>query len=135
MTKETTTEQEQIRKETFEHFIYPYRSREFLQRPGGLKTFVKGEGVRITDIEGKTFIDGAAGWQFCNVGDGRTEIGDAIRSQITKLVSVAAEYNNIPRMKLATKLAELVPGNLTKVAFCNSGSEAVETALKMAKLH
>ncbi len=133
MTKETTTEQEQIRKETFEHFIYPYRSREFLQRPGGLKTFVKGEGVRITDIEGKTFIDGAAGWQFCNVGDGRTEIGDAIRDQITKLVSVAAEYNNIPRMKLATKLAELAPGNLTKVAFCNSGSEAVETALKMAK--
>jgi len=133
MTKETTTEQEQIRKETFEHFIYPYRSREFLQRPGGLKTFVKGEGIRITDIEGKTFIDGAAGWQFCNVGDGRAEIGDAIRSQITKLVSVAAEYNNIPRMKLATKLAELAPGNLTKVAFCNSGSEAVETALKMAK--
>ena len=133
MTKETTTEQEQIRKETFEHFIYPYRSREFLERPGGLKTFVKGEGVRITDIEGKTFIDGAAGWQFCNVGDGRTEIGDAIRDQIAELVSVAPECNNIPRVKLASRLAELAPGNLTKVAFCNSGSEAVETALKMAK--
>jgi len=133
MTKEITNEAEQIRKETFDHFIYPCRSWEFLEKPGRFKTFVKGEGVRITDIEGRTFIDGAAGWQFCSVGEGRTEIGDAIRDQINNSVSVAAEYNNIPRTKLATKLAELAPGNLTKVAFCNSGSEAVETALKMAK--
>jgi len=131
--KEPTNEEEQIRKETFEHLIYPYRSREFLQKPGGLKTFIKGEGVRLTDIEGRTFINGAAAWQFCDVGDGRIEIGDAIRNQIVELVGVAAEYNNIPRVRLAAKLAELVSGNLSKVAFCNSGSEAVETALKMAR--
>ena len=133
MTKEIITEAEQLRNETFEHFIYPYRTREFLQKPRGFKTFVSGEGVRLTDIEGKTFIDGAAAWQFCNVGNGRIEIGDAIRDQITKVVGVAAEYNNIPRVKLATKLAGLTSGSLTKMAFCNSGSEAVETALKMAK--
>lgn len=133
MKEEITDEAERIRQETFEHLIYPFRSREFLQKPGGLKTFVKGDGVRLTDIEGRTFIDGAAAWQFCGVGEGRIEIGNAIRDQIAQVVGVAAEYNNIPRVKLATKLAELAPGKLTKVAFCNSGSEAVEIAMKIAR--
>lgn len=133
MTEEITNETEKIREEVFEHLFIQARSEDFLRTPGGLRIFVKGEGVRITDIQGKTFIDGAAAWQFGAVGHGRTEIGDAIRDQISKLAVVAAEYVNIPKVKLATKLAELAPGELTKVAFCNSGSEAVETALKMAK--
>ncbi len=127
------TEAEEIREEVFEHLFVQARSEDFLRTPGGLRTFAKGEGVRITDIQGKTFIDGAAAWQFGAVGHGRTEIGDAICDQISKLAVVAPEYINIPKVKLATKLAQLTPGNLTKVAFCNSGSEAVETALKMAK--
>lgn len=133
MTEKSISETEQIREETLEHVFVPIKSWESLHSPQGFRTFVKGEGVRVTDIEGKTFIDGAAGWQFGIVGHGRTEIGDAIRDQIAELAIVAPEYGNIPRAKLATKVAELTPGDLTRVAFCNSGSEAVETALKLAK--
>ena len=124
---------EQVRKAAFEHLIIPVRPWDYLHTPEGFRIWVKGEGVRLTDIEGKTFIDGAAGWQFGVAGHGRTEIGDAMRAQIAELVITAPEYPNIPCVNLATKLAELAPGNLTKVSFCNSGSEAVETALKMAK--
>ena len=126
-------EEEQIRKETIEHVYVPIKSWESLHSPQGLRTFVKGEGVRITDIKGEVFLDAAAGWQFGIVGHGRTEIGDAIRDQIANLAIVAPDYGNIPRTKLAVKLAKLTPGDLTRTAFCNSGSEAVETAMKLAK--
>ena len=117
----------------FKYTFIPLRTASWLREGEHLKIFVKGDGVRLTDINGKIYIDGAAAWQYGNVGHGRTEIGDAIRDQIAELAIVAPEFINIPRLKLAMKLAEITPGNLTKVAFANSGSEAVETALKMAK--
>lgn len=124
---------EEMRENVFRHLFMPYRSFSWLHEPGHLKFIVKGEGVRVTDSEGKTYLDGAAGWQFGAVGHGRVEIGDAIRNQIRDLAIVAPEFANIPAAKLAKKLAEITPANLTKIAFCNSGSEAVETALKIAK--
>ena len=124
---------EEMREKAFKHIFMPYRSLSWYKRPGNLRIFVKGDGVRITDIEGKTFIDGAAGWQFGLVGHGRREIGDAIRNQTADLAIIAPEFANIPAIKLAEKLAEITPADMTKVAFCNSGSEAVETGMKMAK--
>lgn len=124
---------EELREKVFKHIFMPFRSLSWYKEPGRLKVLVKGEGVRVTDIEGKTYIDGAAGWQFGLVGHGRTEIGEAIRDQATKLAIVAPEFANIPAIRLAEKLAEVTPGNLTKVSFANSGSEAVETAMKIAK--
>jgi len=111
----------------------PYRSLSWYKRPGNLRILVKGEGIRVTDIEGKTYIDGAAGWQFGLVGHGRTEILDAIKKQGSELSIIAPEFANIPAIRLAEKLAEITPGNFTKVAFANSGSEAVEAAMKIAK--
>ena len=123
----------EVREKIFKHIFLPYRSLSWYQEPGRLKVFVKGEGVRITDMEGKTYLDGAAGWQFGIVGHGRTEIGDAIRDQIGELAIIAPEFVNISCANLAVKLAEIAPGELSKVAFCNSGSEAVEAGMKMAK--
>lgn len=117
----------------FKYTFIPLRPVTWLRDGEHLKIFVKGDGVRLTDINGKVYIDGAAAWQYGNVGHGRTEIGDAIRDQIAELAIVAPEFINIPRLKLAMKLAEITPGTLTKVAFANSGSEAVEIALKIAK--
>ena len=124
---------ETLREDAFRHMFLPFRPASWYREPGHLKFIVKGEGVRVTDTEGKTYLDGAAGWQFGAVGHGRIEIGDAIRNQIKDLAIVAPEFANIPATKLAKKLAEIMLGNLTKVAFCNSGSEAVETAMKIAK--
>lgn len=124
---------EEVREAAFRYTFIPLRTVPWLREGEHLKIFVKGDGVRLTDINGKIYIDGAAAWQFGNVGHGRTEIGNAIRDQIAELALVAPEFINIPRVKLAMKLAEITPGNLTRVAFTSSGSEAVETALKMAK--
>jgi adenosylmethionine-8-amino-7-oxononanoate aminotransferase len=124
---------EEVREAAFKYVFLPIRSIPWLREGERLKVFVKGEGIRLTDMKGKVYIDGAAAWQYGNVGHGRTEIGDAIRDQIAELVVVATEFVNLPKVKLAMKLAEITPGNLTKVAFANSGSEAVETALKMAR--
>ncbi|MDD5510348.1 MAG: aspartate aminotransferase family protein [Dehalococcoidales bacterium] len=124
---------EEMRRKIFKHMFVQYRSAAWLREPGHLKIFEKGEGVRITDVTGKTYIDGAAGWQYGLVGHGRMEIGDAIHKQIGELAILAGEFVNIPSLNLAEKLATITPGNLTKVSFCSSGSEAVETGMKIAR--
>lgn len=129
----TSTKVNDLQKKVYKHIFMPFRSISWYREPGRLKTFVRGDGIRVTDIEGKTYIDGAAGWQFGLVGHGRKEIGDAIRDQIAELSIIAPEFTNIPAIELAEKLAAITPADMTKVAFCNSGSEAVETAMKMAK--
>jgi adenosylmethionine-8-amino-7-oxononanoate aminotransferase len=124
---------EDMRELAFEHMFVALRSTDWLKSKGNFKTFVKGDGIRVTDIEGNSFIDGAAGWQYGAAGHGRIEVGEAMLAQIRELAIVAPEYTNVPCIRLAAKLAELAPGDLSKVAFCNSGSEAVETALKLSK--
>jgi len=126
-------EEEQIREKVFKYLLASYRSPSWMREPGHFRILVKGEGVRVTDIKGKSYIDGSAGWQYGAVGHGRTEIGDAIRNQAAELAIASPEFANIPCANLAEKVAEITPGDLTKVSFCNSGSEAVETAMKIAK--
>ena len=127
------TNTEAIRKKVFEYYFMPMRSISWYRGKGNLKILVKGEGIRVTDSEGNTYIDGASGWQYGAVGHGRTEIGDAIRAQIDEISIVAPEFANLREIELAEKIASLTPGDLTKCSFCSSGSEAVETALKMAR--
>jgi adenosylmethionine-8-amino-7-oxononanoate aminotransferase len=124
---------EAIREKAFKHVFIPIRSKSWLREPGHFKVLVKGEGARVTDISGRTYIDGAAAWQYGAVGHGRTEIIDAIRNQAAQISICAPECVNIPEVKLAEKLAEIAPGDLSKVSFCSSGSEAVEAAMKLAK--
>ena len=129
----TTYSFNELQERVFKHLFMPLRSVNWYKGKGNLKILVKGEGVRVTDLEGKTYIDGAAGWQYGAVGHGRTEIGDAIRRQIDEISIAAPEFANLREIELAEKLAEITPGDLTKCSFCNSGSESVETALKIAK--
>jgi adenosylmethionine-8-amino-7-oxononanoate aminotransferase len=105
---------------------------EFTER--GLRVFVSGQGSRLTDVQGRSYIDGLAGLFLVNVGHGRAEIGEAMARQAGQIAYTAASNSTNPAtVALAETIASLTPGDLDRVFFCSGGSEAVETALKIAK--
>jgi adenosylmethionine-8-amino-7-oxononanoate aminotransferase len=118
-----------------EHVWFHVSTRQSLTAPGGMVVFEKGEGCYLTDIHGRTYLDGLSGGAFVtNIGHGRKEVADAYAAQAARLAYVAP-YNFVgtPTVALAQKVAQLAPGDLNRVFFTSGGSEAVETALKIAK--
>ncbi|MBW3632644.1 MAG: aspartate aminotransferase family protein [Chloroflexi bacterium] len=100
----------------------------------GLKVFARAKDCTLIDVRGREFIDGLSGLMVVNVGHGRREIGEAMAEQAGQIAYAASSnYTTIPAVKLARTLAEITPGDLERVFFCSGGSEAVETALKIAK--
>ncbi len=100
----------------------------------GFTIFESGKGSILTDIDGKEYIDGISGLWVVNAGHGRAEIADAIAEQAKKLAYVSSvNFTNEPAAHLAHKLAEITPGDLSRSYFVSGGSEAVETAMKIAK--
>jgi adenosylmethionine-8-amino-7-oxononanoate aminotransferase len=92
-----------------------------------------GKGVYLYDREGKKYFDGASGAVTANIGHGVTEIIEAMQEQAKKVSFVyRSQFTSESAEKLAEKIAELTPGDLNWCFFVNSGSEAVETAMKMA---
>ncbi|MBI2865231.1 MAG: aspartate aminotransferase family protein [Chloroflexi bacterium] len=125
---------EDYRQRALAHLWVHTRQWNELAEQDGLKVFVDGSGARLVDAEGNSYIDALSGLWVVNVGHGRREIAAAAYEQMKQLVYVNTfAHASLPPIDLATKLAELTPGSLSKVFFVNSGSEAVETALKMAK--
>jgi adenosylmethionine-8-amino-7-oxononanoate aminotransferase len=94
----------------------------------------RGEGCYLWDINGKRYFDGLSGLFTVQIGYGREEMAEAAALQMRRL-SYASHfgYSNGPSIELAARVAELAPGSLNRVFFTASGSEAVETALKMAR--
>lgn len=100
----------------------------------GLHVFERGEGSTLYDARGNAWIDALAGLWVVNAGHGRREIAEAMAEQAAKLAYVSASsYTSVPAVQLAETLAQLTPGDLSRVFFCSGGSEAVETAIKIAK--
>lgn len=121
-------------QEARDHLWMHARSWDEMSKPDGVKIFTGGKGTRITDIDGNSYFDLMAGLWLVNVGHGRKEIADAVYEQMQELCYVNTwTYATLPAIKLASKLADLTPGSLGKVFFLNSGSEAVDSATRMAK--
>ncbi len=93
---------------------------------------VEGEGVRIIDAEGRSYIDVNGGYNSVNVGYGRQEIAEAAYEQMTQLSYFPYGTTTEPTAMLAQKLAQITPGSLSRVFPVSGGSEANETALKIA---
>lgn len=95
------------------------------------------KGVWITDTSGKTYLDGCSGAVVANLGFGIKEITDAVSEQVSRApFAHTSQFLSEPALQLAEKLIELTPPefqNGGKVYFSSGGSEAVETALKMAR--
>ena len=100
---------------------------------GEPRIIVEGKGMRVWDQHGKEHIDAVSGgvWTV-NVGYGRESIANAVRDQLIKLNYFAGSAGSIPGALFAEKLIEKMPG-LSRVYYCNSGSEANEKAFKMVR--
>ena len=95
------------------------------------KAFVRGEGTTLIDEEGKAYTDFLAGIAVCNLGHCHPKIVDAITKQARTLIHVSNLYHIKPQIELACLLVE--SSFADKVFFCNSGAEANEGAIKLAR--
>ena len=105
-------------------------NRHFKANP---RLFARAEGMYFTTIDGRQVLDGTAGLWCVNAGHCRPQIVAAIQAQAARMdYATAFQIGHPGAFELGARLAALMPGDLDHVFFCNSGSEAVETALKIA---
>ncbi|WP_342338456.1 MULTISPECIES: aspartate aminotransferase family protein [unclassified Rhodococcus (in: high G+C Gram-positive bacteria)] len=94
----------------------------------------RGEGARIWDTAGKSYLDGLSGLFVVQAGHGRTELAEAAATQAEQLAFFPLwSYATEPAIELAERLAGYAPGDLNRVFFTTGGGEAVESAWKLAK--
>jgi len=96
-------------------------------------TFVKGKGMWLWDDQGKRYLDALAGIAVCGLGHCHPKLVKAISEQARTLIHTSNLYHIDKQEKLANKLAVL--SGMNKAFFCNSGAEANETAIKLARLY
>ncbi|GAA0858986.1 aspartate aminotransferase family protein [Aliiglaciecola litoralis] len=105
-------------------------NRQFKSNP---RLVVGADRMHFTLSDGRQLLDGIAGLWCCNAGHNRPRIVEAIQKQAAELdYAPAFQMGHPKQFELASRLAKMMPGNLNKVFFTNSGSESCETALKMA---
>src|SRR5690554_2071517 len=105
-------------------------NRQFKSSP---RLLAKAKGMYYTSHDGRQILDGTAGLWCVNAGHGRQKIVEAVGAQVGKMDYAPAFQMGHPlAFQLASRLAALLPGDLDHVFFTNSGSESVDTALKIA---
>ena len=92
---------------------------------------VKGEGTRVWDDDGKEYLDFTAGWAVNNVGHSNPVVADAIAEQARTLLQTSNQFYTVPQLELAQILVD--NSALDRVFICNSGAEANEGAMKLAR--
>jgi adenosylmethionine-8-amino-7-oxononanoate aminotransferase len=116
-----------------EHLIHPLHHPIDNAEP---IVYVRGRGARVSDIQGREYLDGLSGLWNVNVGHGRTELADAAAAQIKELAYFSGYVgsSSIPAITLASKLVEIDP-NMHGVFFASGGAEANESAFKTARFY
>src|ERR1700757_3800100 len=121
--------QEQAKRHLWMHFTrmgsYAYHE---------VPVLVRGEGCYVYDEHGKRYLDGLSALYCVNIGHGRADIAQAGADQAKELAFFTNWSYAHPRsIELAARIAALAPGDLNRVFFTTGGSEAVESALKLAR--
>lgn len=95
----------------------------------------RADGVYVYDEDGKRYLDGTAALWFCNIGYGREEVANAVATQMRKLHAYHSfgDYATRPALDLADRLAAIAPVSGSKVFLASGGSDAVDTAAKLAR--
>jgi beta-alanine--pyruvate transaminase len=125
------TSASQLSRADLDAFWMPFTAnRQFKNAP---RLLARAEGMYYWTHDGRKILDGFAGLWCVNAGHGRKEIADAVHKQLmTMEYAPPFQMGHPPAFELANELVKLTPGDLKKVFFANSGSEAVDTALKIA---
>ena len=131
----TSASLKELQDSALEHLWVYLREPSDMAEKGEPTVYVSGEGVRVTDAQGNTSIDGMSGLWLKNVGYGRKEIADAAYEQMLKLTYMPMGTTTEPTIRLAEKIAEITPGDLSRSFFTSGGSESVETAIKLARAY
>jgi adenosylmethionine-8-amino-7-oxononanoate aminotransferase len=127
----TSDLQEQAKRHLWMHF-----TRMGSYAEAEVPVIVRGEGCYVYDEHGNRYLDGLSALYCVNVGHGRAELGDAAAAQTRELAFYTNWSYAHPRsIELATRIAALAPGSLNRVFFTSGGSEAVESAWKLAKAY
>ena len=123
-----------LTREDLAHLLHPQYYAPDHQQP---VIFDHGQGVWLTDLQGRRYIDGLSSLWNVAVGHGRTELAEAAAEQMKKLAFANSYtgFSNVPAIQLAAKVADLVYEDLTGVFFTNSGSESNEGAFKAARFY
>ncbi len=129
------TDSEALRQSALRYLWVHNRDWVEMAESGGPPVIVSGDGVRVTDSEGKTWIDVNGGYSCVNVGYGRVEIAEAAHAQMIRANFCPVGTTAEPVVELAAKLAQLAPGDLNRVFPVSGGSEANETAIKIARAY
>ncbi len=115
-------------------FWMPYTAnRQFKKDP---RIITAAKGAYLTDDQGRQIFDGLSGLWCCGLGHGVPEISEAISHQVQQLdYAPAFQYGHPKAFQLAEKVTEFMPDGLNRVFFTNSGSEAADTSLKIARAY
>jgi acetylornithine/LysW-gamma-L-lysine aminotransferase len=122
---ETPSNEELVRRESaHKSGVYPTKT----------VAIVRGAGARVWDADGKEYIDCSAGHGVAALGHAHPRIVEAVSDQVATLTTLAGSFPNDQRTQLQERLCALLPEGFERVFLCNSGAEAVEGALKFARL-
>jgi putrescine---pyruvate transaminase len=113
-------------------FLHPYAK----PTKESFITIVRGDGALVWDSDGNELIDGMASLWYCAVGHGRTEIADAVYAQMRQIAAYSCfdPFTNEPAERLADELRQIAPMADSRIFFTSSGSEAVDSAMKLARM-
>jgi adenosylmethionine-8-amino-7-oxononanoate aminotransferase len=123
-----------LKQKAQDHLWMAYQPPIPFESVGGPRVLVEAEGCWMTDSEGNRYLDGVGALEACVAGHCRQLLADVAYEQMNTLEFLDVfRYTSPPAVNLAAKLAEITPGDLSRVHYTPGGSEAVETAIKVVK--
>ena len=130
--QETVSSPDQVVADHRRHVFHSWSAQSNLAEP---LVLTGGQGSYVVDAAGRRYLDFASQLVFANIGHQHPRVVEAICAQVERLCTVAPQHASAPRSDAARMIAELAPGDLDRVFFTTGGTEAVEHAARMARLH
>ena len=127
----------ELRRLDVAHHLPAQQNHRMMEEIGGSRIITRAEGCTIYDADGTPILDGMAGLWCVQVGYGREELARAAYDQMLELPYYNTFFKTAspPTVMLAAKLSELLGGNLSHIFFNNSGSEAIDTIIRLARYY